>query len=230
MLTAYAHVPTDRASRYLVQFCRHADEMSHHPGDRPRPDGEAPDHHVPPTVDDVAWSDSVGTVRYALGRTVGHCVLRATENSLLLSVDAEDEDTLQRLLDGISRRLVTIGRRDGLTVEWQHPDTAADLSPSRRRRLVGRLLLIAAATLVVIAHLGLLGGALAASIWTRWAGNIVLAVIALKVVAVGVHLLLGRLAIRRHSGSTAARRARRGHLGCARPPRARRRGRRSSRG
>ncbi len=32
MLTAEAHVETTRASRYLVQFCKHADSMSRHRG------------------------------------------------------------------------------------------------------------------------------------------------------------------------------------------------------
>jgi hypothetical protein len=31
MLTAQARVATTRARRYLVQFCRHANHMTHHP-------------------------------------------------------------------------------------------------------------------------------------------------------------------------------------------------------
>ena len=46
-------------------------------------------------------------------------------------------------------------------------------------------------------HLGLLGAAVAASMWARWAGNILIAVIALKVIMISVHLLLGRFAIGR---------------------------------
>lgn len=205
MPTAHARVPTDRASRYLVQFCRHASQMDQYRGHRPRSHGGGGD--MPPEVRHVAWSDTAGTVRLGGGR----CVLEATEDALLLRVDAADEDNLQPLLDGITRRLVTIGRRDRLTVEWQRPDAAASLPPDRtrhapidaagrRRRLIRTLLLAAAAALVIAVHLGLLGGALAASLWTRWAGNIVLAVIALKVITVSAHLLLGRFAIRRARG------------------------------
>lgn len=202
MLTAQARVPTGRASRYLVQFCRHASEMDQHWGRRLRSHGGG--GGTQPEVRHVAWSETVGTVR--LGG--GHCVLEATEDALLLRVDAADEDSLQPLLDGITRRLVTIGRRDRLTVEWQRLDAAASLahgetrlaptgSAGPHRRLIRTLPLAAAAALVVAVHLGLLGGALAASLWTRWAGNIVVAVIALKVITVSVHLLLGRFAIRR---------------------------------
>jgi uncharacterized membrane protein YbhN (UPF0104 family) len=70
------------------------------------------------------------------------------------------------------------------------------------------LLLAGAAALVIVVHLGLLGGALAASTWTHWAGNIVLAVILLKVITVGVHVFLGRSAIR-HGKVFAARRKQR---------------------
>jgi len=147
---------------------------------------------------------------------------------LLLSVDATDEDNLQQLLDGISRRLVTIGRRDELTLNWQRPETPAGLGSiettsatavptataapprnrGRYRRLTSPLLLAGAAALVIIVHLGLLGGTLAASTWTNWAGNIVLAVILLKLITVGVHLFLGRTAIR-HGKAFAAHRKRR---------------------
>jgi hypothetical protein len=218
MLTAQARVPTDRASRYLVQFCRHASSMGQPQGHWPRP------HHdgggAPPEVGHVAWSDTLGTVRFGCG----HCVLQATEDTLLLSVDATDEDNLQRLLEGISRRLVTIGRRDQLTINWQRPDAAPGLAsgettstgltptttvPARRHRgLTNTLLLAGAAALVIVVHLGLLGGALAASTWTHWAGNIVLAVILLKVITVGVHVFLGRSAIR-HGKVFAARRKQR---------------------
>jgi hypothetical protein len=122
MLTAEARVPTDRASRYLVQFCRHASHMGQPQDHRPRPHGGG--GGAPPEVRHVAWSDTLGTVRFGCG----HCVLQATEDTLLLSVDATDEDSLKRLLEGVSRRLVTIGRRDELTVNWQRPDTAAGLA------------------------------------------------------------------------------------------------------
>jgi hypothetical protein len=185
---------------------------------RPRPHSGGDD--APPEVSHIAWSDTLGTVRFGCG----HCVLQATEDTLLLSVDATDEDSLQLLLEGISRRLMTIGRRDELTVNWQRPDTAAVLASiettsttaaptattaaRRHRRLTGPLLLAGTAALVIVVHLGLLGGALATSSWTNWAGNIVLAAILLKIIAVGVHLFLGRSASRRGK-AIAARKQRR---------------------
>ena len=220
MLTAEARVPTDRASRYLVQFCRHAGHLGQPQGHRPRPHGGG--GGAPPEVRHVAWSDTLGTVRFGCG----HCVLQATEDTLLLSVDATDEDNLQQLLNGITRRLVTIGRRDELTVNWQRPDTAASLASiettsataaptataaaaRRHRGLTGPLLLICAAALVIVVHLGLLGGALAASTWTQWAGNIVLAGILLKIITVGVHLFLGRTTLHRGRAFAARRKQRR---------------------
>lgn len=219
MLTAEARVPTERASRYLVQFCRHASHMGQPTGHRPRPHGGA--GGAPHEVSHVAWSDTLGTVRLGCG----HCVLQATEDTLLLSVDAVDEDNLQRLLDGIARRLETIGRRDQLTVNWQRPDAAPGLASGettsatpaptataaalQHRGLTSTLLLAGAAALVIVVHLGLLGGALAASTWTPWASNIILAVILLKVITVSVHVLLGRSAIRRGKASAARRKQRR---------------------
>jgi hypothetical protein len=67
-------------------------------------------------------------------------------------------------------------------------------------------------------HLGLLGGALAASTWTHWAGNIVLAVILLKIITVGVHLFLGRSAIRRGKAFAARRKQRRSPPDSTTPP------------
>jgi hypothetical protein len=218
MLTAEARVPTDRASRYLVQFCRHASHMGQPRGHRSRPHGGG---GAPPEVRHVAWSDTLGTVRFGCG----HCVLQATEDTLILSVDAADEDNLQRLLDGIARRLVTIGRRDQLTVNWQRPDSAPDLASSettsatpahtataatrQHRGLTSTLLLTGAAALVIVVHLGLLGGALSASTWTHWTSSIILAVILLKVITISVHVLLGRSALRRGKTLAARRKQRR---------------------
>ena len=219
MLTAEARVPTDRATRYLDQFCRHASHLGQPRDHRPGPHGGGDD--APPEVSHIAWSDTLGTVRFGCG----HCVLQATEDTLLLSVDATDEDSLQLLLEGISRRLTTIGRRDELTVNWQRPDTAAVLASiettsttaaptattaaRRHPRLTGPLLLAGTAALVIVVHLGLLGGALATSWWTNWAGNIVLAAILLKIIAVGVHLFLRRSASRPGNAIAASRKQRR---------------------
>jgi hypothetical protein len=57
--------------------------------------------------------------------------------------------------------------------------------------------LVAAGVVVAAGRLGLGGTALAATPWTGWAVNAVVAVILPKVVFVAVHVVLGRRAIRR---------------------------------
>lgn len=163
MPTAEAHVPTSRASRYLVQFCRHTSQMG---GMRHRPPTRDGSGQLPPTVQHADWSDTTGTVRFSRGQ----CTLRATADTLTLRVDAADEDTLRRLQDGIARRLETIGRRDQLAVNWQQPDSAPGFLPgeatsatpapmgnaaARQHRGFGRTLIRAgAAALAIVVRLG----------------------------------------------------------------------------
>lgn len=219
MLTAQAQVPTDRASRYLVQLCRHTTHMH---GERPgsarvrhRPPAyPAGDGQMRPEVQHVDYSDTCGTIRF----TQGLCTLWATADTLTLRVDATDEATLHRLQDGITRRLEMIGRRDHLTVGWQWSDTtpgslsgdAAVVTPAPRepaaprpqewRGLGRRLLWVGAAALVIVGHMGMLGGVLAAATWAKWGFNALLAIIAVKVIFVGIHLIGGRYALRHRNG------------------------------
>lgn len=209
MPTAEAAVPTERAGRYLVQLCRHLNSiaaMRHH----------HLDHHgndrVPPTVEHVDCSDTYGTVRF----TTGLCTLLATADRLTLRLDADDEPTLQRLRDGIARRIEKIGRRDHLTVTWQQhthspsqaareaPKAASALAPSwppagqrRRRGWLSTLGLAALAALIITAHFGLLGGLLAASIVEKWGLALIAALITVKILIAGLHLLAGGIALRR---------------------------------
>jgi hypothetical protein len=203
MPTADTQIPTERASRYLTQLCRHLDQMSrmrHRPPARP---GGQP----PPTVGHVDWSDTAGTIRFPQGT----CTLSATSDTLTVRIDAEDEDTLQRLQDGVARRLETIGRRDRLTVCWQCSDSLPSLASdvvtvaaaptdhtaAPRSRRIGRMLALAGiAALAVAVHVGLFGGALAASPWASWGANVVLVIILLKLVVVAAHVVLGRMAFR----------------------------------
>lgn len=112
MPTAEAHLATDRASRYLVQLCRHLGQMtrvSH------RPLAGHGEGRRPPAVQHVDYTDARGTVRFAGGQWA----LDATADTLTLRVDADDEEGLRRLQDGIAARIEKIGRRDGLQVHWQ---------------------------------------------------------------------------------------------------------------
>lgn len=208
MLTAQAEIPTERASRYLVQLCRHTTHM--HDGNMH--DGNQHDDRPGPTRDrqiqHVDYSDTCGTIRF----TEGLCTLLANADTLLLRVDAPDETTLRRLQDGITRRLEKIGRRDHLTVGWQQPDPtpgktpgetpdepAAAPQPQGPRGMVRRLLWLGAAVLAIGGHL-LFGGVLAVAAWAKWGFDALLLIIALKIVAVGIHVILGRYVLRNRPG------------------------------
>jgi hypothetical protein len=204
MPTAEARIATNRASRYLVQLCSHLNHMS---GMRHQPPAGHGAGHMPPKVEHVDHSDSYGTIRF----THGLCTLRATADSLKLRLDADDDETLQRLQNGLAGRIEKFGRRDQLTVTWSRPE-ASDIPPhkptstaggpeaaaaGRRRhtRSMTTAALWASGAVVVAVHL--FGGAgLAAVTWLKWGADAVLVLIALKLVLVGAHLLAGRYALR----------------------------------
>jgi hypothetical protein len=209
MPTAEARIPTTRASRYIDQLCGHLSQMSrmrhHTPAGHRTPTGHG--GRMPPPVQHVDRSDTSGTIRFSSGR----CTLQAASDMLVLRVDADDEDALRQLQDGITRRLETIGRRDHLTVHWHRSDPAADhppsrhgiptapagTTPARRPRRLGRTLALTAVTvLAILVHVGLLGGTLASSAWANWGTNIILALVLAKIIIVGVQLLLRRTALR----------------------------------
>ena len=190
MFTAVAHVETGRASRYLVQLCRHASQMGQHGGHRP---GRG--RHAPPEVDHVEWSDSRGIIDVGWGR----CTVEATPDVLTLRLESADEQGLQRLQAAVAHRLETIGRRESLRVDWQRPGVPEPTTRKRRGR-VTTIALVAGGVLIVAVHLGLGGTALATSAWTAWATNIFLAVVLLKVLIVAGHVALGRVVLRRVSG------------------------------
>lgn len=213
MLIAEARIPTERASRYLTQLCRHLGQMSRM---RHQPPAGHRGGQASPSVQHVDWSDNSGEIRF----TQGTCTLQATPTELLLHIQADDEDSLHRLQDGITRRLETIGRRGHLTVYWQRsappsepssgdsaaaePGSAtasgtAPASIAHRVHLHGRTIALTALVAVAITtHLGLLGAAVATSAWTRWGTNIILAAVLVKLAVAGVHLARRRLASRGH--------------------------------
>jgi hypothetical protein len=189
MLTAEAHIETGRASRYLVQLCRHVSQMGRSGGhrlDRGR--------HAPPEVDHVEWTDTHGTIDVGWGR----CTVEATPDVLTLRLESADEEGLQRLQSAVAHRLETIGRRESLKVDWQRPGVPAPEPTARKRRgRVTTITLVAVGVLIVAVHLGLGGTALATSAWTAWATNIFLVVVLLKVLIVAGHVVLGRVVLSR---------------------------------
>src|SRR6266545_3024905 len=101
MLTAEAHVETERPSRYLVQLCRHTGQMSRH---LPRLTRDHEDGEAPPEVRQVDWSDNYGVVRLDLGQVT----LRATADTLTLHAEADNEQDLRRIRDLLTARLEKI--------------------------------------------------------------------------------------------------------------------------
>ncbi|MET7930498.1 DUF2218 domain-containing protein [Streptomyces sp. NPDC005349] len=202
MPTAETRLATDRASRYLVQLCRHLRQM---PRMSHRPPGGQGKGRVQPEVRHVEFTDTHGTVRFADGLWT----LDATADALTLRVDADDEEALRRLQDAIAARIEKIGRRDGLQAQWQRavPDTLPQaehdthgnpggrgVSRSRRATTLG---LVAGGAVIVALHLGIGGAALADATWTGWAANAALALVLVKLLFLGSHLLLGHTALRR---------------------------------
>jgi hypothetical protein len=116
MPASEARIDTDRPSRYLIQFCRHANAIgSVEPQRLPmHGDGTEALQHVTVRAE---WSDTEGTVSLD---PWGHCRLEATETSLSIRLEACDDDTLRRIEDIVS---TNIHRFSGgaLTPTWQHP-------------------------------------------------------------------------------------------------------------
>jgi hypothetical protein len=209
MPTAEAHLATDRASRYLAQLCQHANHMGQHHWPRAR--GGA---HAPPIVEHVESSGTDGLIRFGSGQ----CVLHATPDALTVRVEATDEDSLRRLQERIAHRLETIGRRDQLKVTWHQPAAppaqpgeATSVAPMpdpgsgtrrRHRKTITIAGLTAAVALVVAVHTGLVGGAMATADWKNWGVGVILAVVAVKVLLLGAHVLAGVLGVRfaKHRG------------------------------
>lgn len=119
MVAAEAQVLTPRASRYLVQLCRHVAQLH----DRPRRHGGDPQgrHNVRAQVE---WDETHGTLTLNGAR----CSMLATPDTLTLRVEAADNDHLQRVQRLVSHRLETISRRDGLRVVWQPVPPAASVN------------------------------------------------------------------------------------------------------
>lgn len=91
MITATAQVPTERASRYLVQLCKHFG------------------HKVP-----AEWSESEGFVQMPVGK----CRMTATDGTLTLICEAEDTDALAQLQAVVGDHLVRFAWKEELSVDW----------------------------------------------------------------------------------------------------------------
>ena len=116
MPTAQAQVRTARAGRYLAQLGKHGGQMAQLGFHRPRVHGGGgTDPGTPPVVRHTDFTETEGVIDFGWGC----CTLRATDEALTLYAEAEDPQHLQRIQEGITRRLEKIGRRDHLAVTWQ---------------------------------------------------------------------------------------------------------------
>jgi hypothetical protein len=201
MPTLEGHVETERPSRYLAQLCRHADQMTRlrH---RPRSHG---DGGAAPEVRHVEWSETHGTVSLPWGTWT----VETTTSGLTLRVEAADEKGLRQIQDLVAGRLENIGRRDRLKVIWEapalRPGEAAGIAPAPTEVTAARrghrvtIGLVAVGALAAGTHLILGGAALSVPRGTSSAADVVLAVVVVKLAALGV------LAIRRGKASKARR-------------------------
>lgn len=125
MPTAHAEVSTDRASRYLVQLCRHFGNKGRHLGRGPRMHG----HPGAVAVTEaeaasmrVEWTEEAGDVDFGWAR----CTLRATPTALVLHAEAEDGAGLTRATDVITAHLARYSRREPLAVAWERSSPAGE--------------------------------------------------------------------------------------------------------
>jgi hypothetical protein len=128
MPAAHARIETGRASRYLTQLCQHVQSIYSNRGPLSHARRTAPAGHTqgrPAEPPRVAWTDTHGTVTFG-DATI---TLQAGPSALLLRAEAATEDSLQQAQELVTGLLARIGRRDNLSVIWQHAGTAAAASP-----------------------------------------------------------------------------------------------------
>lgn len=203
MPSAEAHVQTERPNRYLVQLCRHFS----HKGEHLRHRSGTQHSGFPPMPADqvrVEWSDTHGIVDFGWGK----CTMKATPEVLMLRAEATDDGNLRRVQDIVTGHLDRFSRRDPLTVSWQPPGArtapphdatrttpAPDRKTPSRRGHGSTIVLIMAGILAVAGHLGLGGAVLANLQWTSWVVDIILAVVLVKVIALGLFAFRRRQAL-----------------------------------
>jgi len=91
MMRSEARVSTERASRYLQQLCKH---FAH----------KLPTSHTP----------QEGRIEFS----VGVCSLAAEPETLVLTADAPDTASLDRLEDVVARHLERFAFRDKPEIRW----------------------------------------------------------------------------------------------------------------
>lgn len=179
MPIAEARIDTDRPSRYLTQFCKHAAAIGSGRGHQLRMHGDTTPGDVSVRAD---WSDTVGTVAF---NPWGQCRLQAGDASLVVRVEAANMEGLQRIeqivtndLDRFSHQQLAIAWHvlDAEPAESHRITTTGPRMVLRRRRIPW--LVAVAAVAIVAAHLAAGGFVL-----TRWGWPLAAAV---AIAAVGM--------------------------------------------
>jgi hypothetical protein len=117
MPAAQATISTSHAAAYLTRLCGHAGKMStaamrlHH-----RPRAHAHAGGAPPQVLHVQHDGDEATVTLDCGQWTMH----AGPGQLSIRAQAPEQDSLQRIQDQLTTRLLTFARREQLTITW-HP-------------------------------------------------------------------------------------------------------------
>jgi hypothetical protein len=111
MPAAEAHVPTDNPGRYLIQLCRHAQQVTRM---RHRPPAHGGGTWPRPQVHQADWSETEGSVSFGWGT----CTLRAAPGMLTLRAEAIDTDHLRRVQQIVTADLERFGRREHVQVIW----------------------------------------------------------------------------------------------------------------
>lgn len=90
--TSKAAIPTEQASRYLQQLCKHFA------------------HKLPVTFD-----EHQGQISFS----IGECRLKADGNAILIDLTAPTAEDMEQLKDVVIRHLVRFAFREELAVAWQ---------------------------------------------------------------------------------------------------------------
>jgi hypothetical protein len=91
MMQSEARITTERASRYLQQLCKHFA------------------HKLP-----TSHTQQEGRIEFG----IGVCALQAEPEALILTADAPDAASLERLEDVIARHLERFAFRDKPEIRW----------------------------------------------------------------------------------------------------------------
>ncbi len=102
MMNSTARVPTALPRRYMSQLCKHFE------------------HKAPVTL-----GEAEGRITFPMGV----CALQATRDAIVMTVEAADQDGLERLQDVIARHLVRFAFRKPVDVVWQPGGTDPGCQP-----------------------------------------------------------------------------------------------------